>query len=398
MKRFLTLAIAAAVAGSVTAQEVTVVEHEGYDELSAPSGTRNWFISAGAGPQIFFGDHDRQRQFGQRISPALDVAVGKWFTPMIGARLMYSGLYFNGATQNGAFQSGGPISGKPWDGYWLSESKVNFMNLHADVMFDLCNLIGGYNPGRVYSLAFYAGVGLGYTWDRASAADHKHKQGITGNLGFFNMFHVSKAIDLNIDLRAMAVDDNFDGDGGNRPFDGLIAVTAGITYRFAPRGWKASREIVTVYDNDAVNELRAKVQALVAENEKLEREASKTTTRDVTREVVRVVGSNYLIYFPINVSSLSLADRAQLDMCAKAIKESDSSVRYKIVGYADKATGNPQINEILSRSRAESVRDCLVNEFGIPASRFEVSWRGGVGNMFYDEPALSRIVIITTIK
>lgn len=55
----------------------------------------------------------------------------------------------------------------------------------------------------------------------------------------------------------------------------------------------------------------------------------------------------------------------------------------------------PEINEILSRERAESVRDCLVNEFGVPASRLNVSWKGGVGNMFYNDPALSRVAIIT---
>ena len=62
----------------------------------------NWFISAGAGGQVYFGNHDKQADFGDRISPALDIAVGKWFTPGIGVRLMYSGLSVKGATQKGA--------------------------------------------------------------------------------------------------------------------------------------------------------------------------------------------------------------------------------------------------------------------------------------------------------
>lgn len=41
----------------------------------------NWFITVGAGPQVMFGDHDKQVGFGKRISPSLDIAVGKWFTP-----------------------------------------------------------------------------------------------------------------------------------------------------------------------------------------------------------------------------------------------------------------------------------------------------------------------------
>ena len=42
----------------------------------------NWFISAGVGGQVFFGDHDRQASFGDRIAPAVDIAVGKWFNSM----------------------------------------------------------------------------------------------------------------------------------------------------------------------------------------------------------------------------------------------------------------------------------------------------------------------------
>lgn len=112
MKKFFVSAIAIAMAGSVMAQ--TAVSETVVAEEEIPSAAKsNWFISAGAGPQVFFGDHDKQRKFGERISPALDVAVGKWLTPVIGMRLMYSGLYAKGATQNGAFQSGGPIRANP---------------------------------------------------------------------------------------------------------------------------------------------------------------------------------------------------------------------------------------------------------------------------------------------
>lgn len=401
MKKFLCISAALAVivpAGAQNVETVTVTETESVENISgsaATGGRYNWFIQAGAGPQVFFGDHDRQRKFGERISPALDIAVGKWFTPVIGARIMYSGLYFKGATQNGAFQSGGAISGKPWTGYWLNESKVNFMNLHADVMFDLVNLIGGYNPNRVYGLALYAGAGFGYTWNRASAADHSHKQGITGNIGLMNMFHISKAFDINLDIRGMAVHDGFDGADGNRPFDALFSVTAGITYRFAPRGWVTTRvkETISIVDNEALNALRARISELEARNRELQARADKTQTMVVDND-----GSTYLAYFPINVSEVSKADRAQLEQCANMIKASDKDLKFVITGYADRQTGTSEINETLSRERAQNVRACLVVEYGIDPSRFEVQWKGGVGNMFFDDPALSRCVIITPKK
>ena len=156
----------------------------------------NWFISAGAGGQVYFGDHDRQRKFGERISPALDIAVGKWFTPGIGVRLMYSGLSAKGATQNGAYQSGGAISGKPWHGYWLNEQKFKFYNFHMDAMFNLMNIIGGYKEKRIYSLSPYAGVGIARVTSKPKNAE------ITGHLGLMNSFRLCEAVDLNLDLRA----------------------------------------------------------------------------------------------------------------------------------------------------------------------------------------------------
>ena len=60
--------------------------------------SRNWFVSVGGGAQMYFGDYDKQMSFGDRLTPALDIAVGKWFTPDIGLRLMYSGLEYKGLT------------------------------------------------------------------------------------------------------------------------------------------------------------------------------------------------------------------------------------------------------------------------------------------------------------
>lgn len=393
MKKFFLTAIAAIAAMGVSAQEVVeqtmaVAEEEtagvGYDMKS------NWFVSVGAGPQMFFGDHDRQRSFGQRISPALDVAVGKWITPAIGLRLMYSGLSAKGATQNGAYSTGEPLDNKPWHGYWLNKSKFDFMNLHVDVMLDLVNIIGGYRPDRVYNLAFYGGVGYGRVWNKP------HNESITADLGFFNMFHVTKALDINLDLRLSGFQDDFDGEKGDAAFDGLVSVTAGLTYRFGPRGWVKPTRTVVMYDNEAVNELRAQVANLVARNEKLEKE--KNAGQTVTHKVVEFVGGDYIVYFPINVTALSNADRAQLEMCSNAIKEAPADARFLIMGYADKSTGTPEVNEILSRTRAENVRACLVKDFGISPERLDVQWKGGVSNMFYDDPALSRVVIISPIK
>lgn len=394
MKKYLLTALAALSVMSVAAQDAPEATTEIVTTSIATDARSNWFISLGAGPQIFFGDHDRQAKLGDRISPALDIAVGKWFSPNIGVRLMYSGLQAKGATQTwspdgkgGVYNTGKPVPGKFTNPYgFLCKSKFNFGLLHADVMFDLTNIIGGYKPERIYSFVPYIGVGWGHVYDSPK------QNSVVGNAGLFNIFRVSKAIDINLDIRGTVTDDEFDGQKGRRNFDGILSVTAGLTYRFAPRGWKSRVMREVVYDNDAVNELRENVNRLIAENEKLEKEMAGKTVEHKT--VVSAAGT-YLIYFPINVSALSNADRAQLEEVAKMMKSTPSSTRFNVVGYADKATGNAEINETLSRERAQSVREYLVNEFGIPADRLNVKWNGGVGNMFFDDPALSRVVIIS---
>ena len=225
----------------------------------------NWFISVGAGGQVYFGDHDRQAKFGDRLSPALDIAVGKWFTPVIGVRAMYSGLSVKGATQNGAHTTGEAVPGKGGYGYWLQKQKFNYFNLHADALFNLCNLFGGYKENRIYNLSAYAGLGLMRVSDEPSQTD------ISAHFGLLNSFRLCSALDLNLDLRGTVVDDDFDGELGGRGGEGLFTATIGLTYKFKPRGWNRSKTVVReVYHNDEINALREQLSRANDENTRLE--------------------------------------------------------------------------------------------------------------------------------
>ncbi len=191
----------------------------------------NWFVSVGGGAQMYFGDHDTRLTFKEWVSPAVDVAAGKWFLPWLGARVMYSGFAIRGAAQNGVHSQGTPISGKPWDGYWLENSRFGYFHLHGDVMFNFCNIIWGYKQDRVYSCSPYVGVGLMYVYEDPKVTT----PALTG--GIFNSFRISPSIDINLDLRANLVSDRFDGETGGRSGEGLVVVSAGITYKFRERGW-----------------------------------------------------------------------------------------------------------------------------------------------------------------
>ena len=184
----------------------------------------NWFITAGAGPQIFFGDHDRQIGVGKRISPALQVAIGKWFTPEMGVRITYSGLSAKGATRWGmAHSTGEQVSG--W-GSGLYYSKFKFFNVHADALFNFSNIFCGYNAKRIWNSTPYVGVGWMRTWESPTAGN------ITMNVGWINSFRLCDALDFNIDIHAALVDDAIDGETGQAKFDGMLNATVGLTYNF----------------------------------------------------------------------------------------------------------------------------------------------------------------------
>lgn len=348
----------------------------------------NWFISIGAGGQVYFGDHDKQVSFGERISPALDIAVGKWFSPEIGVRLMYNGLSAKGATRWGAAHSTGEeVEG--W-GTGLYKSKFNYFNFQADAMFNLSNIFCGYNEKRVYNCSPYIGLGV------MKVTDAPKETAVSGHFGILNSFRLCSALDLNLDLRGTLVDDDFDGEPGGHGGEGMFSATIGLTYKFKPRGWNRSRTIVReVYNNDEINAMREKLNQMSEENARLE-EALAQNDRERAQTIVKQITSANLIVFPIGESTLSNQARVNLGMLAEVIKQGDASTVYTITGYADAGTGSKEMNEQLSKARAEAVCDCLVKEFGVNKSQLKIDYKGGVDNMFYDDPRMSRAVITTS--
>lgn len=343
----------------------------------------NWFITVGAGPQVMFGDHDKQVGFGKRISPSLDIAVGKWFTPGVGMRLMYNGLSLRGATRWGAAHSTGEQV--PDWGEGMYYSKFKYYNVRADVMFNLSNLFCGYKEKRIWNSSFHAGVGYMRTWEAPTAGN------ITLSAGWLNSFRLCDALDANIDLRASMVDDAIDGEIGGSKFDGLLGATVGLTYKFKRRGWDRSKT-VTRYDNAAINDMRAQLNKLTEENERLQKAIAEGNQK-AAEVAVRKVASGSLIVFAMGQSELSNEARVNLGMLAEVIKSSDSNTVYTITGYSDAGTGSKKRNEQLSKERAQAVFDCLTKEFGVSASQLRMDYKGGVDNMFYDDPRLSRAVI-----
>lgn len=351
----------------------------------------NWFISVGAGGQVYFGDHDKQIDFGDRIAPALDIAIGKWFTPGIGIRFMYSGLKSKGATRDdwecdithGTGEHVPGWAGVPGDD--LQYSKYKMSNLHADVLFNVLNLFGGYNENRKWDLSPYAGLGWARVYDSPSSKE------VSANLGILTSWHFCDVLALNLDVRGMFVNDRFDGEGGGRFGEGNLSATIGLTYKFKQRSWDRSKTVYR-YNYGDLESMRRRLNDMSAENDRLKK-ALADGDKQKAQTIVKKIASANLVTFKINRTKLSNEARANLGLLAEIIKSGDPETVYTITGYADAGTGSSKGNERLSKERAENVYDCLVKEFGVSEKQLRIDYKGGVDNMFYNDPRLSRAVI-----
>lgn len=349
----------------------------------------NWFLNAGAGAQLYFGDHDKQMKFSERLTPNFEFNLGKWFSPGIGVRAGVTGFKIKGVTQNGSHSTGVKYSGKPWDGYWLYNQEFNYFHLHGDVLFNLANIFSGYRNDRFYSISPYLGLGWMVTNDAPSQKE------VSANIGIYNSFRLSNALDLSFDVRGAMVNDRFDGETGHRKQDGNLSAALGLTYKFKKRGWEKPSSVVISYSDALLNSLREKVRKLSEDNEALKAQLASSQGKTITDIKVeeKILAAPILVTFPINKSTVSNEARVNLGFFAKVIQAGNKNVVYKVTGYADKGTGTKAINEQLSHDRAQAIYNVLVQEFHVAPAQLEMAYAGGVDNMYYDDPRLSRAVI-----
>ena len=356
----------------------------------------NWFLGVSAGGQFLMGDHDKQMQFKDRITPAFNGYIGKWFSPNIGVRAGYTGYKLKGLSHEWDLQhSDGEVYNdvkNDKDLGLLRIQKFQYNHVSGDVMFNLTNILGGYKEKRFYNISPY--LGLGWAW--VDEAPKTRESSI--NFGIYNAFRLSDAFNLTLDARGSLLKDDFDGEIGGRKEEGIIAGTIGIAYNFKKRNWDREKvvSITSSYDETELNALRDRVNKLANDNESLRKQLADASNKTVTDVKVEksVLVAPILVTFPVNKSTISNEARVNLEFFAKAIKAGKSNVVYNIAGYADKGTGTTATNERLSKERAEAIYNVLVREFGVPASQLTTSHFGGVDNMYYDDPRLSRAVIV----
>lgn len=374
----------------IRAQSVVDTEKQRLYTVETNRFGGNWFLSVGGGVQMYLGDYDNKMNLEQRTSPALDVAVGKWFTPGMGIRLMYSGLYVKGATRNLNHSNGDVYDASGG----LYKQKFDLADCHADVLFNLSNILCGYKEKRFYSIIPYIGFGWMLTWN------HPRTDELNAKLGLLNTFRLSSRLNLNLDTRATLVNDRMDGEVGGGNKDGYVTATLGLSYKLGRKNWLSRSRSLSEAE---LAEIRQRLQVMTIQNASLRKyltnnipqpEKENKDKPDKEESHYLPVTITSLITFPLGKTTLSQEARINLGFLANIIKERPNKAIYTVTGYADKNTGSAELNERLSGDRAEAVRACLVNEYGVWPEQLNVQIGSTANNQYYNDPRLYRAVII----
>jgi outer membrane protein OmpA-like peptidoglycan-associated protein len=382
MKKFLMSLAIASIAMVSFAQETVseVVIPTKKNSVVTNSFGSNWFVGVNGGVQVFNGVVTKGESPFDHLTPAVSVFAGKWHTPGFGWRVAYNGWEI-----------------KPYE----DADEASFMNFHFDAMFNLSNLICGYNEKRIWNFIPYVGVG----WAGIEGADDEYDGSITANYGILNTFRLSKHWAINLELGGLFARNGFGGVPSARDgYDMIWNAQVGVTYKFNRVGWDNAPDVdaLMAMNAAALAELGAQLQAKESENAQLKNQlaASKNALTQAQNKVKQLenepkfMDAAQSVFFAFNSSKIeSKKEIINLKSLAEAAK--NAGVKLSVVGYADNATGSAAYNQKLSEARANAVAEKLV-ELGVSRDQLIVVGKGGVAE---EKPArLNRRVIISVAK
>ena len=183
---------------------------------------KNWFIEIKGGASAFLGTPIGCGDVFDRLSPALQVGLGKWFTPAVGGRVAYQGLSF----KNGEFKS------------------MDYHFIHADFLY---NLTSGINCNDIglsrWDVIPYLGVGMIYNpgWSSACMCPG-HASGshpFAFSYGLECRYRLNDRMHLVAELSGMTTAKNFDAVGSSSKFgDNMLTLSAGLSFTLGKAGYK----------------------------------------------------------------------------------------------------------------------------------------------------------------
>ena len=338
------------------------------------------FIGIQGGGQTTFTDYNNLKL----ITPTASIYGGVHFTPVIGARLHFNGIWNKGGFNNGEEDF---------------KYKYKYLTSDLDLMVNMTNLLtkGDYHPLNVYLIG---GVGLNYAWGNGTAFAHKqvlakaYEHGrLSHNFRFGAMLDVKVARHWSVNLEVAANNLN---DRYNSKYSGSgdwqLTAQVGIAYKFGlphkanSRGGGHTGGYINTKDTD--NEtVSADLGKDISKQEKVTEVVPPAYIPEEPKDIRRE------IFFTLRGTEVSPTERPKLEQVAEWLKKHPNA-KAVVTGYADKGTGNPTINARYAKQRANTVAKELTTKYGIAASRITTDSKGDTVQPFKNNNDQNRVAIV----
>lgn len=296
---------------------------------------------------------------------------------------------------------------------WFDNSSVLLLN-----RINLNNLFCGWNGGKsCFEVEAVAGAGwYRYIYDKAAAigTDSHASQDYNTAVAKFGLnfnYNIGKEKAWTVALKPAIVFDLIHNQIHNMEFDkrnAMVELTAGVVYHFKNSNGKRYMTEVGVMTPEELGALNARIKeaqdgrtraeadanAMKEENARLKKLLTECMNRPVQQTTVVDNSKKTLestVTFRVGSTAIDASQQPNVERIASYLKK-HVEANVEIKGYAS-PDGPEDVNIKLANSRAQAVKDMLVNKYGVPASRIKAEGQG-IGNMF-EENDWNRVSICT---
>ncbi len=360
MRKLLIALAFAGVSMSTVAQDADpVLKHS----VATNSFWSNWFIQGGAQWSAYYASAEHGLGLTKspfksfRSNPQASLAIGKWFTPGLGLRTKVSGVW--GKAMDQSFK------------YW---------NAQEQVLFNLSNMLCGYNPDRVWNFVPFAGAGFARNCSYNTYA-------MTMSAGILNQFYVSRKVAINLEIGYNRFENDMfssvyvnEGERGWDSHDNMLYAEVGLTVNLGKATWNKVPDVdaIKALSQAQIDALNAQLNDANAENARLKKLLSEKK-EEAPKTVKEFVNTPVSVFFNLDKYNIaSKKDLVNVQAVAKYAKDNDADLL--VTGYADSATGKPAHNQWLSEKRAETVANELV-KMGVSRDKVTTAAKGGVNDL-----------------
>ncbi len=334
-------------------------------------------------PQLFFGVQGggqttlTQYNNWKLITPTASFSFGSFFTPVVGAR-----LHFNGIWNKGGY----------YDDTEDFKYRYKYLTTNLDLMVNLVTLLGkkNYYPLNVYLIG---GLGMNYAWDNGEAFARSDKMplaydgcrfGHNARIGAQLDCNLSKHVSVNLEFSANNLRDIYNSRMSGKG-DWQLTAQLGVAYKFAAKRKAPSNSPIMGEKQEAILSKSDSEAGEVWETRQ------DTIWYDEVVETPKVVKSSKTWAVFYGVGKTDFAADEQLAEIRAFLKDWHDCKVY-VKSYADAKTGKAEKNMEVSRLRREKAVKALTDA-GVPASSITSNHYGDTIQPFA-ENGKNRVTII----